>query len=206
MINAFNNNHDIHAQTAAEVNGVSLDKVTSEERSKAKAVNFGLMYGQSSFGLSNALKISRARAKEYITKYFERFGEVKGFLDSLKEKAEENGYAITFHGRKRFLPDIRSNNRTVKSQAERVAINSPIQGTAADIIKVAMANIDNRMKKENLKSKMLLQVHDELIFEVIEAELETMKSLVREEMEGVVKLKVPLTVDMGYGVDWYNLK
>ena len=206
MISAFKNNLDIHAQTAAEVNGISINKVTSEERSKAKAVNFGLMYGQSSFGLSNALKISRNEAKDYITKYFERFSEVKGFLDLLKEKAEETGYAVTFHGRKRFLPDIRSNNRTIKSQAERVAINSPIQGTAADIIKIAMANIYHRMKKEKLQSKMLLQVHDELIFEVLEAELETMRKLVKEEMEGVVDLKVPLTVDMGYGVDWYNLK
>ena len=206
MVSAFKNDLDIHAQTAAEVNGISIEDVTSEERSKAKAVNFGLMYGQSSFGLSNALKISRAEAKDYITKYFERFGEIKGFLDSLKEKAEETGFAVTYHGRKRFLPDIRSNNRTVKSQAERVAINSPIQGTAADIIKLAMVNIDARMKKENLRSKMLLQVHDELIFEVLEVELEKMKSLVKEEMEGVVKLKVPLTVDMGYGVDWFNLK
>jgi len=206
MVSAFKNNLDIHAQTAAEVNGISIDQVTSEERSKAKAVNFGLMYGQSSFGLSNALKISRAEAKEYITKYFERFAEVKGFLDLLKERAEETGYAITYHGRRRFLPEIRSNNRTTKSQAERVAINSPIQGTAADIIKIAMINIFNRMKNENLKSKMLLQVHDELIFEVVESELETMKKLVKQEMESVVSLKVPLTVDMGYGVDWYNLK
>jgi DNA polymerase I len=206
MVSAFKNNKDIHAQTAAEVNGISIEDVTSQERSKAKAVNFGLMYGQSSFGLSNALKISRSEAKEYITKYFERFGEVKGYLDTLKEKAEDTGFAITYHGRKRFVPDIRSNNRTIKSQAERVAINSPIQGTAADIIKISMANIAARMKKENLQSKMLLQVHDELIFEVVESELQAMKKLVREEMEGVVELKVPLTVDIGYGVDWYNLK
>ena len=177
MLEAFKNNLDIHAQTAAEVNGVNINDVTPEERSKAKAVNFGLMYGQSSFGLSNALKISRAEAKEYITKYFERFGQIKGYIDSLKELAEEHGYATTYHGRKRFLPDIRSNNRTIKSQAERVAINSPIQGTAADIIKIGMVNIFERMEKENLLSKILLQVHDELIFEVPESELEQMKPL-----------------------------
>ena len=206
MVSAFNNNVDIHAQTAAEVTGTPVDKITPNERSKAKAVNFGLMYGQSSFGLSKALKISRSEAKEYITNYFRRFSKVKSYLDELKEIAEEKGFSETFHGRKRFLPDIKSNNRTIKSQAERVAVNSPIQGTAADIIKLAMINIDRRINEENLKSKMLLQVHDELIFDVPEEEFETMKALVRDEMENVVKLRVPLTVDVGFGVNWFDIK
>ena len=157
-------------------------------------------------GLSKALKISRSEAKEYITNYFRRFSKVKSYLDELKEIAEEKGFSETFHGRKRFLPDIKSNNRTIKSQAERVAVNSPIQGTAADIIKLAMINIDRRINEENLKSKMLLQVHDELIFDVPEEEFETMKALVRDEMENVVKLRVPLTVDVGFGVNWFDIK
>lgn len=206
MLKAFQEGADIHAQTASEVLGIPLDKVTSNDRAKAKAVNFGLMYGQSSFGLAKALGISRKDAKDFIDVYFERFSAVKGYLDSLKEKAEAYGYTITYHGRKRFLPDIHSQNRTIKANAERMAINSPIQGTAADIIKIAMINIDQNMKEAGLKSKMLLQVHDELIFEVIESELEQMKQIVRTGMESVVDLKVPLRVDMGIGVNWYDLK
>ncbi|MFG1493846.1 DNA polymerase I [Halobacteriovorax sp. ZH4_bin.1] len=206
MIKAFNEDKDIHAQTASEINGIALEEVTSDERSKAKAVNFGLMYGQSSFGLASALKISRKDAKAYIEKYFERFSKIKGFLDGLKEDAEKTGYSITMYGRKRFLPDIHSNNRTVKANAERMAINSPIQGTAADIIKCAMINIDAEMKKCGLKSKMILQVHDELIFDVLESELDEMKTLVKEGMENVVELKVPLKVDPAFGVNWYDLK
>lgn len=206
MIRAFNEDKDIHAQTASEINGVALEDVTPDERSKAKAVNFGLMYGQSSFGLASALKIPRKDAKAYIEKYFERFSKIKGFLDSLKEDAEKTGYSITMYGRKRFLPDIHSNNRTIKANAERMAINSPIQGTAADIIKCAMINIDKEITKRGLKSKMILQVHDELIFDIPENELNEMKSLVKEGMENVVQLKVPLKVDPAFGVNWYDLK
>ena len=206
MVEAFQNGKDIHAQTASEVTGLPLDQITSEERSKAKAVNFGLMYGQSSFGLSKALKISRGEAKDYITSYFQNFSQVKDYLDSLRESAEQTGYAQTMFHRKRFLPNINSTNRTIKSQAERVAINSPIQGTAADIIKKAMIDIFTEMKTQGLQSKMILQVHDELIFDVVESELEQMKKIVQEKMENVVKLKVPLTVDMGIGVNWYDLK
>ncbi len=206
MTKAFKNGEDIHRQTASEVMGVALDEVTAEERSKAKAVNFGLMYGQSSFGLAGQLKISRKEAKDYITRYFEKFSRVKAYLDGLKEKAEKEGYAITMSGRKRFLPDIHSKNRTVKSMAERVAINSPIQGTAADIIKMAMISIDKRLKEEGLETRMLLQVHDELIFEVPEKEVSKVEKLVKEGMENVVELNVPLTVDMGTGESWYALK
>ncbi len=206
MVKAFNEGLDIHAQTASEVLGIALDQVTKEERSAAKAVNFGLMYGQSSFGLSKALRISRAEAKEYITGYFEKFGSVKGYLDSLKDLCAELGYTETLYGRKRFLPDINSQNRTIRSQAERMAINSPIQGTAADIIKLAMINIEHEMLKQKLQSQMVLQVHDELIFEVVEDELPIMKDLVVTLMENVTKLSVPLKVDMGIGVNWYDLK
>ncbi|MDD0852435.1 DNA polymerase I [Halobacteriovorax sp. GB3] len=206
MLKAFNDGIDIHTQTASEIMGVSVDEVTSNDRSKAKAVNFGLMYGQSSFGLAKALKISRRDAKEYIDRYFERFNKVKSYLDSLKEEAEVKGYSITLNGRKRFLPDIMSSNRNIKANAERMAINSPIQGTAADIIKIAMINIQKTLEEKELKSKMILQVHDELIFDVPENELEQMKAIVREGMEKVVNLRVPLSVDMGYGVNWFDLK
>lgn len=206
MLKSFQDNLDIHAQTASEVLDIPLSQVTKNDRSMAKTVNFGLMYGQSSFGLASTLKISRTEAKQYIDKYFTRFSSIKTFLDTLKDKAEQTGYAETLHGRKRLLPDIHSQNRTIKAQAERMAINSPIQGTAADIIKLAMIKIDQEMTAKNLKSKMLLQVHDELIFEVEEEELNVMKELVRQGMENVVDLRVPLKVDMGVGINWYDLK
>jgi DNA polymerase-1 len=206
MVSAFLEDQDIHAQTASEVLGISIDDVSSADRAMAKTVNFGLMYGQSSFGLAKSLGISRKEAKNYITMYFEKFSLVKGYMDSLKEFCEEKGYTQTLFGRKRFLPDIHSKNRTIKSAAERVAINSPIQGTAADIIKMAMINISREMEAKSLFSKMLLQVHDELIFEVVEDEIEIMKKLVRTCMESVVKLKVPLNVNMSLGVNWFSLK
>ena len=206
MLKSFQDHIDIHTQTAAEILDIPVTQVTSHQRSMAKTVNFGLMYGQSSFGLASTLKISRTEAKQYIDKYFARFSSVKMFLDTLKDKAEQTGYAETYHGRKRFLPDIHSQNRTIKAQAERMDINSPIQGTAADIIKIAMIKIDRQMRDQHLKSNMLLQVHDELIFEVDEDELAVMKELVREGMENVVELRVPLKVDMGIGINWYDLK
>ena len=206
MLKSFHDNLDIHAQTASEVLGIPLNQVTSRDRSMAKTVNFGLMYGQSSFGLASTLKITRTAAKAYIDRYFARFNSIKNFLDTLKDKAEQTGYAETFHGRKRFLPDIHSQNRTIKAQAERMAINSPIQGTAADIIKLAMIAIDGEMTSKQMKSQMLLQVHDELIFEVDESELEVMKELVQRGMENVVNLRVPLKVDVGVGINWYDLK
>jgi DNA polymerase-1 len=206
MLEAFHKDLDIHRQTAAEVFEIPLDQVTKDQRNGAKAINFGLMYGQTSFGLSQALRISQGEAKTYITNYFLKFGRVKSFLDTLKEKAEDTGYAETLFGRKRFIPDIKSNNRQVKAMAERMAINSPIQGTAADIIKLAMINIQKRIQDQNLKSKMILQVHDELIFDVVPEELEVMRALVVELMEGAVSLSVPLKVDVGTGNNWYDLK
>jgi DNA polymerase-1 len=206
MLEAFKKNLDIHKQTAAEIFGIPLDQVTKDQRNGAKAINFGLMYGQTSFGLSQALRISQAEAKKYITNYFHKFHAVKSFLDKLKERAEETGYAETLFGRKRSLPDIKSTNRQVKSMAERMAINSPIQGTAADIIKLAMINIQKELEIRNYKSKMILQVHDELIFDVLPEELDLMKKLVREKMENAVNLSVPLLVEMGSGQNWYDLK
>jgi DNA polymerase-1 len=206
MLEAFHNNLDIHQQTASEVFEVPLKEVTKEMRSGAKAINFGLMYGQTSFGLSNALHISQGEAKKYITAYFKKFHSVKSYLDELKEKAESTGYAETMFGRKRILADIKSTNRQVKAMAERIAINSPIQGTAADIIKLAMINIQRILEEKNLKSKMILQVHDELIFDVVAPELELMKQLVTSEMEGAVNLTVPLQVNVGIGENWYDLK
>jgi DNA polymerase I len=206
MLDAFKRDLDIHRQTAAEVFEVPLDKVTKEMRNGAKAINFGLMYGQTSFGLSQSLRISQGEAKKYITSYFKKFHRVKSYLDELKEQAESSGHAITLFGRKRSLPDIRSTNRQVKAMAERMAINSPIQGTAADIIKLAMIHIHQIIQDSNLKSRMILQVHDELIFDVVPDELEVMKNLVVQEMEGAVKLSVPLKVDVGMGQNWYDLK
>ncbi|WP_408098691.1 DNA polymerase I [Peredibacter sp. HCB2-198] len=206
MIDAFQNDRDIHRQTAAEVFDVPLEEVSKDMRNSAKAINFGLMYGQTSFGLSQALHISQGDAKKYITNYFKKFHSVKSYLDGLKEKAENTGYAETLFGRKRNLPDIKSTNRQVKAMAERVAINSPIQGTAADIIKLAMINIQRILGERKLKSKMILQVHDELIFDVVPEELEEMKVLVQEQMEGAVSLSVQLKVEMGIGSNWYDLK
>ncbi|MBP9673708.1 MAG: DNA polymerase I [Bacteriovoracaceae bacterium] len=206
MLKAFAQDQDIHTQTAAEVFAIPLDLVTPSERSKAKAINFGLMYGQSSFGLSQMLKIGRREAQDYIDMYFNRFSHVKEFLDSLIKICEEKGYAETLFGRKRLLPDIHSHNRQVKQMAERMAINSPIQGTAADIIKIAMLTIDKKIQTENLQSRMILQVHDELIFDVVESELDLLKKIVRQEMMQAASLSVPLKVDMGVGVNWKDLK
>jgi DNA polymerase-1 len=164
------------------------------------------MYGQTSFGLSQALRISQGEAKKYITSYFKKFHSVKSYLDGLKELAEETGYAETMFGRRRNLPDIKSTNRQVKAMAERVAINSPIQGTAADIIKLAMINIQDIIEQRGLSSRMILQVHDELIFDVVPSELEEMRTLVVEKMEGAVSLSVPLRVDVGTGDNWFDLK
>lgn len=206
MLEAFQNDLDIHRQTAAEIFDVSLDQVDKEMRNSAKAINFGLMYGQTSFGLSQALHISQGEAKKYITNYFKKFHRVKSFLDELKEKAEATGYAETLFGRKRAIPDIKSTNRQIKAMAERVAINSPIQGTAADIIKLAMINIQNEIVNRKLKSTMVLQVHDELIFDVVPEEMDIMHKLVKEKMEGAVNLSVELKVEIGTGQNWYDLK
>jgi len=199
MIEAFCNGYDIHAATAAKIYKKDIEEVTKDERTKAKRANFGIIYGITVFGLAERLEIPRGEAKKLIEDYFETFPGVKQYMEQAKEKVREKGYAETLYHRRRYLPDIHSHNATVRGFAERNAINAPIQGTAADIIKIAMSKIYERMKKENLQSKMILQVHDELNFSVVPEEKDIVEKIVKEEMEGVVKLKVPLIADTGWG-------
>jgi len=202
MVEAFNSGEDIHTATAAKIYKIPIEKATSDMRRKAKTANFGIIYGISVFGLAERLTIPRGEAKELIDGYFDSYPDVKKYMDSSIELAREKGYVETIFGRKRFLPDINSRNATVRGYAERNAINAPIQGSAADIIKVAMVRIFDRFGKEKLKSKMILQVHDELNFNVVEGELDIVKQIVVEEMESAYKLIVPLKVDCGSGENW----
>ncbi|MBN1926839.1 MAG: DNA polymerase I [Prolixibacteraceae bacterium] len=202
MIEAFNNNLDIHAITASKIFRVNIEDVTSEMRRKAKTANFGIIYGISSFGLSQRLNISRSEAKEIIDGYFEAFPMVKEYMDKCIEDARKTGFVKTLLGRKRILKDINSANSVVRGMAERNAINAPIQGTAADIIKIAMIAIHKRIKEQGFKSGMIIQVHDELNFDVYQNELDRLTVIVKKEMEGGFKLKVPLTVDIGKGLSW----
>lgn len=204
MMEAFQKGLDIHAATAAKVYGVDINEVTRTQRSNAKAVNFGIIYGQSAFGLSQNLGISRKEAKSIIDSYFEQYPTIKKYMENAKEVAKEKGYVETIMKRRRYLPDINSANAIVRGYAERNAINAPIQGSAADVIKVAMINVYNRMKKEKLASRMLLQVHDELVFDVLKSEEDKMRKLVKEEMEGAVKLEVPLDVEMEFADNWLD--
>lgn len=202
LIGAFRSGEDVHAATAAKISGKPISEVTPEERRIAKTANFGIMYGISSFGLAQRLRISRRDAKTLIDGYFESFPAIRSFIDDSIGSARENGYAETLFGRRRYIPDITSKNGTVRALAERNAVNAPIQGTAADIIKMAMIEVDRRMKAASLKSRMVLQIHDELLFDVVPEEVETLKALVKDAMEGVVKLSVPLTVEVGVGKNW----
>ncbi|MBN1989165.1 MAG: DNA polymerase I [Bacteroidales bacterium] len=202
LCEAFLNNEDIHTATAAKIFKVPISEVTREQRSSAKTANFGMIYGISAFGLSQRLNISRTEAKELIDGYFGTYTGVKTYMDRCIANAREKGYVTTLLGRKRYLPDIRSNNGTVRGLAERNAINAPIQGSAADIIKVAMIRINKRLKQENLLSKMIIQVHDELVFDALKSELPTLQQLVKEEMEGAIKLSVPLIAESGVGENW----
>jgi DNA polymerase I len=206
LIDAFVNEQDIHKRTASEVFGVHIDEVSSLLRSRAKAINFGIVYGLSDFGLSKDLKISRKEAKQYIDNYFERYSGVKKYLDNAINDAKEKGYVSTLKSRIRHIPEINSTNRNVRLLGERLAMNTPIQGTAADIIKLAMVNVFYRIERENLKSRLILQVHDELVLEVYKNELDYVKSLVKSEMESAIKLSVPLLVDLNVGSDWYETK
>jgi len=202
MIEAFRNGLDIHAATAAKIYKVPLEKVTPEMRRHAKTANFGIIYGISAFGLAERLGISRTEAKTLIDEYFLAYPQIKTYIESAIKKAKENGYVETLLGRKRFLPDINSQNSVVRGFAERNAVNAPIQGSAADIIKIAMVNIQRKLEKENLQAKMILQVHDELNFTVPVNELETVRKLVVYEMEHAFPLSVPLIVDCGVGNNW----
>ncbi|KOY51379.1 DNA polymerase I [Polaribacter dokdonensis] len=202
MINAFKNGEDIHASTAAKVFGVDIKDVTREQRSNAKTVNFGIVYGVSAFGLSNQTDLSRGEAKELIDTYYETYPKLKAYMSAQVDFAREHGYVETVLNRRRYLKDINSRNAMVRSGAERNAVNAPIQGSAADIIKLAMINIHKRFLKEGFKSKMLLQVHDELVFDAHKDELEIIKPIIKDEMENAFKMTVPLDVEMGIGQNW----
>ena len=202
MLSAFQKGEDIHAATAAKVYQVSLEEVNREQRSHAKMVNFGIIYGISAFGLGQRLGIKRTEAKEIIDNYFTQYPKVKVYMDLSIEQAREKGYVETLMGRKRFLKDINSRNAVVRGYAERNAINAPIQGSAADIIKLAMINVQTALLKEGFQSKMLLQVHDELVFDARKEELDQLKTMVKKEMEKAIQLSVPLEVDMGTGHNW----
>lgn len=202
MIEAFREGHDIHTATAAKIYKESLDSVTRDQRTKAKRANFGIIYGITMFGLAQNLDIERSEAKQLIDGYFATYPQVQAYMEQSKEMARKNGYAETFLHRRRYLPDINSHNATVRNFAERNAINAPIQGSAADIIKVAMVRIYNRFKRENIRSKMILQVHDELNFSVVPEEKELVERIVIEEMQNAYALRVPLIADCGWGKNW----
>ncbi|MHC1720748.1 MAG: DNA polymerase I [Clostridiaceae bacterium] len=206
LISAFKNNLDIHTKTASEVFRVPLEEVTPRMRSNAKAVNFGIVYGIGDFSLGKDLKISRKEAKQYIDTYFERYPGVKRYLDDIIKFAKENNYVTTILNRRRFLPEIKSSNKMVQAFGERLAMNTPIQGSAADIIKLAMVSVYDEIEKSNLRSRLILQVHDELILNVYKDELETVKGMVKRIMENVVEFKVPLEVDINVGESWYEAK
>ena len=200
--NAFDKGEDVHARTAADIFGGSIDQIDEKSRRMAKAVNFGIIYGLSAFGLSRQLNISRYDAKNFIDQYFLLYSKVKDFMNNTIAEARECGYTLTMFNRRRYLPDLKSDNRQVRESAERTAINSPIQGSAADLIKVAMIRLSRSLKKIKLSSKMILQIHDELLFECPVHEKKEIESLVSKEMEGACRLSVPLVVDMGWGKNW----
>jgi DNA polymerase I len=199
---AFSSGHDFHAATAGRVFGVAPEEVTPELRSKVKAMNYGLAYGLSAYGLSQQLRVSADEARGYMDEYFEQFGGVRDYLRDVVARARMDGYTETMLGRRRYLPDLTSDNRQRREMAERMALNAPIQGSAADIIKVAMLAASIELRAAGLRSRMLLQVHDELLFEVAPGELEAVKALVRVAMGGAAELTVPLEVSMGWGRSW----
>ena len=202
MLDAFLNGIDIHTATAAKVYGLSIEEVTSDQRRNAKAVNFGIIYGQSAFGLSQNLNIPRKEAAEIIEQYFAQYPGIKHYMNDTMNFARENGYVETIMGRRRYLRDINSANMTVRGYAERNAINAPIQGSAADMIKIAMINIHADMKAQNLVSKMTMQVHDELVFDVVKTEKEQVKGIITHRMKTAIKTEVPIEIEIGEGENW----
>ena len=202
MVNAFKNNEDIHASTAARVFHVPPEEVTREQRSNAKTVNFGIIYGVSAFGLSQQTNLNRSESKELIDNYYASYPELKQYIADQVNFAREHGYVATVLGRRRYLKDINSQNAVVRGAAERNAVNAPIQGSAADIIKLAMIRIHQKIKTENWQSKMLLQVHDELVFDVQKSEKENFEKMVKTEMENAFDIGLPLLVDIGVGENW----
>ena len=202
LVETFQKDLDIHSSTAAEIFHVSPEQVNPEMRRLAKVINFGIIYGMSAFGLAKELGIEPGVAQAYIANYFQKYHGVRDYIDASLEAAREKGYVTTLMNRRRYLPDIRSANRSVRQFAERIAINAPIQGTAADLIKVAMIRIHRRLIQEKRKTELILQIHDELVFEVPEAEMEAVKGMVTEEMEGVMQLVIPLKIEIGVGKNW----
>lgn len=206
MINAFNNNEDIHKQAASKVFKTPLDEVTKEQRSNAKAVNFGIVYGISDFGLGEQLGISRKKAKEYIDEYLNEYPGIKNFMDNIIEKAKEDGYVETLFNRRRYIPELNSKNYMVRQFGKRVAMNTPIQGTAADIMKIAMIHVNKEIKKRKLKSKIVLQVHDEMMIEAIKEEKDEIKEILEKSMQNAIDLKVPLLAEISEAGNWYECK
>jgi DNA polymerase-1 len=206
LVAAFNEGADFHAATAARVFGVPVEQVTGELRSRAKAVNFGIVYGQQAYGLASSLKISRWEAQDMIDRYFEAYPGVRAFLDEQVKFAHDKGYVETMYGRRRYTREINGRNFQERSFAERTAMNHPMQGTAADIIKIAMVRVADRLREEGLRSRMILQIHDELDFEVPQDEIEVLSALVKETMEGVATLRVPLIADVSFGPTWAEAK
>jgi DNA polymerase-1 len=206
LIEAYREAKDIHAATASQVFHVPYEEVTDQQRRNAKAVNFGIVYGQSSFGLSQGLSISRKEAQDYINDYFKTYPKIKAFLDGLVSSAKEKGYAVSVFGRRRPVPELKASNFMQRSFGERVAMNSPIQGTAADIMKIAMNRVYARLMKEGLKSRLILQIHDELLIEAPTEEAEYAREILEEEMKGAANLSVALETDCHIGTDWYEAK
>jgi len=206
FVDAFNAGGDIHRQTAAIIFDVPLEAVTPEMRGRAKTINFATIYGQGPHALSRQLGIAHSEARDFIAKYFERFEGVKRYLDSMVEFARENGYVQTIFNRRRYIPELRERNFNMRAFGERTAANSPIQGSAADLIKIAMIRVDDAFRERGFESKMLLQVHDELVFDVAPAELDDIREVVSYQMENAAKLSVPLVVDVGVGDNWLETK
>lgn len=206
MVQAFKENQDIHKQAASKVFKTPIEEVTKEQRSNAKAVNFGIVYGISDFGLGEQLGISRKKAKQYIDEYLTEYEGIKQFMDNMTEKAKEMGYVETLFNRRRYIPELKSNNYMVRQFGSRAAMNTPIQGTAADIMKIAMINVYNELRKKNLKSKIVLQVHDEMMIEAPIEEAEEVKNIIKKEMESAIQLKVPLIADVSEADNWYECK
>ena len=199
---SFQKDQDVHARTASEIFQVPIPTVSADQRRQAKTINFGIIYGMGALRLARSLSIPTKTAQTYIAQYFARYQRIKSYMDGILIEARARGYVTTLLGRRRYVPELQSNNPQIASTAERAAINTPIQGTAADLIKMAMVAIDRHLMQEKLRARMLLQVHDELLFEVPEQEVERVKKLVRDVMEGVMSLRVPLRVDIGTGRSW----
>ena len=206
LIKAFNEDKDIHRHTASEIFRVPEEQVDSTMRRNAKAVNFGIVYGKSDFGLSEDLNIPVKQAKEYIENYFNKYNKIKEFMDNIIDDASSNGYVTTILNRRRYIPEIKSSNFMLRNAGKRAAMNAPIQGSAADIIKIAMINVYKKLEENNLKSKLILQVHDELIVEAVDSEIDIVKKIVKDEMENAVCLDVNLDVDLNIGDSWYDTK